>query len=77
MNVIRPIKQTDYQALHDIAVESGIGFTSLPVNEELLQRKITRAEHAFNKKVLLHLVTNRTFCYGRQRHSRSGWHYRH
>ena len=50
MNVIRPIKQTDYQALHDIAVESGIGFTSLPVNEELLQRKITRAEHAFNKK---------------------------
>lgn len=50
MNVIRPIRKTDYQALHDIAVESGIGFTSLPVNEELLQRKIARAEHAFNKK---------------------------
>ena len=28
MKVIRPIRQSDYAALHDIAVESGIGFTS-------------------------------------------------
>ncbi|MDO6567823.1 arginine N-succinyltransferase [Alteromonas sp. 1_MG-2023] len=49
MNIIRPIKQADYQALYDIAVESGIGFTSLPVNDELLHRKVDRAQDAFTK----------------------------
>ena len=51
MKVIRPIRQSDYSALHDIAVESGIGFTSLPVNEELLNRKIAGAEKSFAEKV--------------------------
>ncbi|MFT5277419.1 MAG: arginine N-succinyltransferase [Glaciecola sp.] len=46
MKIIRPIKASDYQALHSIAQESGIGFTSLPVNKELLQSKITKAENA-------------------------------
>jgi arginine N-succinyltransferase len=46
MKIIRPIKASDYPALHAIAQESGIGFTSLPVNEELLQGKIARAESA-------------------------------
>ena len=36
MMVIRPIRADDYPALYDIAVESGHGFTSLPVNDELL-----------------------------------------
>ena len=47
MKIIRPITRADYSALHDIAVESGIGFTSLPVNEGLLKSKIERAEAAF------------------------------
>ncbi|GAA0858822.1 arginine N-succinyltransferase [Aliiglaciecola litoralis] len=51
MKVIRPIASTDYQALHSFAVESGIGFTSLPVNEALLRSKIERSEHAFDKQV--------------------------
>lgn len=46
MKIIRPIKASDYQTLHEIAKESGIGFTSLPVNEELLRHKITKAEAA-------------------------------
>ena len=46
MKIIRPIKASDYQALHSIAQESGNGFTSLPVNKELLQSKITNAENA-------------------------------
>ncbi|GGW78755.1 arginine N-succinyltransferase [Alteromonas halophila] len=50
MNVIRPITAADYASLHDIAEESGIGFTSLPVNEELLRKKINRAEASFTKK---------------------------
>ncbi len=47
MKIIRPITAADYDALHAIAEESGIGFTSLPVNQELLENKITRAEEAF------------------------------
>ena len=50
MFVIRPIQQKDYPELLKIAEESGHGFTSLPVNEELLRNKIARAEHAFNSE---------------------------
>lgn len=51
MIIVRPIQKNDYEALHQIAVESGHGFTSLPVNEELLQNKIARAETSFSKTV--------------------------
>ncbi|MGI5308476.1 arginine N-succinyltransferase [Rheinheimera sp. WS51] len=51
MMVVRPIRADDYPALYDIAVESGHGFTSLPVNEELLMRKISRSEQSFTKEV--------------------------
>ncbi|MEW6991801.1 arginine N-succinyltransferase [Colwelliaceae bacterium 6441] len=51
MVIIRPIQQSDYDALHRIAIESGHGFTSLPVNEELLTQRISRAEQSFNKTV--------------------------
>ncbi|MFT4995341.1 MAG: arginine N-succinyltransferase, partial [Paraglaciecola sp.] len=47
MKIIRPIKQSDYPSLHDIAQESGIGFTSLPVNEALLKSKIVLSEQSF------------------------------
>lgn len=51
MVIIRPIKHSDYDALHNIAIESGHGFTSLPVNEALLKQRISRAENSFNKSV--------------------------
>ncbi|QIR13627.1 arginine N-succinyltransferase [Shewanella aestuarii] len=51
MLIIRPIRASDYEALYSIAVESGHGFTSLPVNEELLRSKIARAEASFTKQV--------------------------
>ena len=47
MFVIRPIEQKDYSELLKIAHESGHGFTSLPVNEELIANKIKRAEASF------------------------------
>lgn len=47
MLIIRPILPKDYDSLHTIAVESGIGFTSLPVNEALLQNKISSASESF------------------------------
>lgn len=51
MMLIRPIRANDYPALYQMAVESGHGFTSLPVNEELLLRKISRSEASFAKAV--------------------------
>ncbi|MBU2978630.1 arginine N-succinyltransferase [Alteromonas sp. C1M14] len=51
MYIIRPISAQDYSALHQVAVESGVGFTSLPVNETLLRNKISRAEAAFSSTV--------------------------
>ena len=47
MKIIRPIQERDYAALYEISKESGIGFTSLPVNEELLRKKISDAQLAF------------------------------
>jgi arginine N-succinyltransferase len=51
MIIIRPIQNSDYDALHRIAVESGHGFTSLPVNEELLKNRISHAEVSFKSSV--------------------------
>lgn len=51
MIIIRPIQSSDYDALHRIAVESGHGFTSLPVNEELLKKRISHAEVSFKSIV--------------------------
>lgn len=48
--IIRPIHESDYDALYDCAVESGHGFTSLPVDETLLRKRIARAQEAFAKK---------------------------
>ncbi|CAM3935524.1 MULTISPECIES: arginine N-succinyltransferase [Shewanella] len=51
MLIIRPIRSSDYDALYQIAIESGHGFTSLPVNEELLRNKIARVEASFVKEI--------------------------
>ncbi|WP_046004951.1 arginine N-succinyltransferase [Pseudoalteromonas rubra] len=50
MMILRPIQKSDYSALLNIAQESGHGFTSLPVNEELLQNKIERSVASFGKE---------------------------
>lgn len=49
MLVVRPIAMSDYEALHTCAVESGHGFTSLPVNQELLTHRIQHSEYSFSK----------------------------
>lgn len=50
MMIIRPIKQDDFDALRSVAVESGVGFTSLPDNDELLLGKIKRSVESFAKQ---------------------------
>ncbi|PSU33044.1 arginine N-succinyltransferase [Photobacterium lutimaris] len=51
MLVIRPITATDLPALLQCAEESGHGFTSLPVNEEILANRIQHSEESFAKMV--------------------------
>ncbi len=48
MMIIRPISQADLADLTNMAVNAGIGFTSLPANEELLQQRLDAAKQAFN-----------------------------
>lgn len=51
MKIIRPIQSDDYSSLYEIAQESGVGFTSLPVNEILLKSKIEKSVQSFAKDV--------------------------
>ncbi|WP_087017596.1 arginine N-succinyltransferase [Thaumasiovibrio subtropicus] len=51
MLVIRPITMADYPALLTCAKESGHGFTSLPVSEELLKKRIAHSEQSFAQVV--------------------------
>ena len=49
MLVIRPIGPQDQDALYQIAVDSGVGFTSLPINRDVLNEKIARSVASFAK----------------------------
>ena len=51
MIIIRPIKMTDYDDLYRIAIESGHGFTSLPVNEDILKERIAHSVESFKAQV--------------------------
>lgn len=44
---VRPIANSDFNALKDIAVASGPGFTSLPEDDEKLKAKIARSVASF------------------------------
>lgn len=51
MIIIRPIRMSDYDDLYRIAIESGHGFTSLPVNEDILKKRIIHSEESFKAQV--------------------------
>jgi len=51
MIVIRPITANDYSDLYNIAVESGHGFTSLPINEDILKKRISHSEESFKSDI--------------------------
>ncbi|MFD2176991.1 arginine N-succinyltransferase [Veronia pacifica] len=51
MLVIRPIQESDFDALMLCAEESGHGFTSLPVDEEMLKGRISHSVESFKKAV--------------------------
>ncbi|MEM9054575.1 MAG: arginine N-succinyltransferase [Pseudomonadota bacterium] len=45
--VMRPAELSDFDALRSMAVESGPGFTSLPVDEDILRKKLLKAVDSF------------------------------
>jgi len=47
MLIIRPITSADYPALMQIAIDTGVGFTSLPTNEGMLRARIEHSEASF------------------------------
>jgi len=51
MNLIRPIRMSDLDALLQMAEGAGAGFTSLPPVREFLQRKIELSERSFAAEV--------------------------
>jgi len=51
MNVIRPIRRSDLDALLKLAKSAGVGFTSLPPVAEFLQAKIELSEKSFAQAV--------------------------
>ena len=48
---IRPIRAQDFVGFKEIAIASGPGFTSLPVDDHRLQQKITRSEQSFSSLI--------------------------
>ena len=61
MVIIRPIQASDYNALHRIAVESGHGFTSLPVNQTLLEQRISHSQKSFQQNIST--ATNQSYLF--------------
>ena len=51
MNIIRPIRLADLDALVDMARTAGAGFTSLPPNAEFLRQKIELSLKSFDAEV--------------------------
>ncbi len=50
MLVIRPLLETDLDALYDMAQNAGKGLTTLPADRALLERKIQHARDTFNQR---------------------------
>lgn len=51
MNIIRPICADDLDTLHQIAIDTGPGFTSLPDNRDLLLERIEETVNALGRNI--------------------------
>ncbi|CAN0606245.1 unnamed protein product, partial [Ectocarpus sp. 12 AP-2014] len=49
--VMRPAELADFDALRSMAVESGAGFTSLPVDEEILRKRLLKSSDSFGGRL--------------------------
>ncbi len=51
MMLFRRAKETDFDDIHHLAKESGVGITTLPKNPDLLQKRIALSTLSFKKKI--------------------------
>lgn len=51
MNLIRPIRKDDLDPLYQMALDSGVGVTTLPANKQQMEHKLDRAVKAFAQTV--------------------------
>lgn len=49
--VMRPSRLDDFDALMELARRSGVGFTSLPIDEPLIRQKLQKSEEAFTGQI--------------------------
>lgn len=49
--VMRPAELSDFDALRAIAIESGPGFTSLPVDEDILRKRLLKSVDSFAGRI--------------------------
>ena len=49
--VMRPSRLDDFDALMELARRSGVGFTSLPIDEPLFRQKLQKSEEAFTGQI--------------------------
>ena len=49
MIIVRPSRDSDFDALWELAEQSGPGFTSLPLDEGILRERLVRSDKAFNQ----------------------------
>ena len=74
MLVLRPILNSDFDALKQVAIESGHGFTSLPVCDDLLEDKISRSVASFERDITSPRDEGYLFVLGRYKYGRNRWH---
>lgn len=51
MMLFRRMRKTDLNAIHNLAMQSGVGLTTLPKNKDLLEQRLEWACCSFKKKV--------------------------
>jgi len=61
MMIIRPLMETDADALLDLAHKAGIGFTSLPANPDRIASKVEASLAAFSRQV--DLTTEQSYVF--------------
>ncbi len=49
--LFRTAREADLDGIYTLALESGIGITTLPKNKNILERRLTKAIQSFSKKV--------------------------
>lgn len=49
--IMRPAELSDFDALREMAVESGPGFTSLPVDEQILRKRLATSVDSFTGRI--------------------------